>query len=184
MNSDRLLQVWNSLWIFSRLSVSVCVCVVCNAGYAKDAYGRGVIIIFINFYFILLNPFLLYLTVSRLFFHLIILQTVRLLGRVIRSSQGLYLNTGQHKYRINAYTQQTSMPCVRFEPTIPASERAKTVHALDRSATVTGIIIIFNTRTPMTMPNAIRQAMKSFAKLRSSKKYALTIADYLIFIPP
>jgi hypothetical protein len=30
------------------------------------------------------------------------------------------------------------MPCVGFEPTIPASERAKTVHALDRSATVTG----------------------------------------------
>jgi hypothetical protein len=30
------------------------------------------------------------------------------------------------------------MPCVGFEPTIPASERAKTVHVLDRSATVTG----------------------------------------------
>jgi hypothetical protein len=30
------------------------------------------------------------------------------------------------------------MPCVEFEPTVPASERAKTVHALDRSATVTG----------------------------------------------
>jgi hypothetical protein len=30
------------------------------------------------------------------------------------------------------------MPYVRFEPTIPAPERAKTVHALDRSATVTG----------------------------------------------
>jgi hypothetical protein len=29
------------------------------------------------------------------------------------------------------------MPCVGFEPPIPASERAKTVHALDRSATVT-----------------------------------------------
>jgi hypothetical protein len=27
---------------------------------------------------------------------------------------------------------------VRFEPTVPASERAKTVQALDRSATVTG----------------------------------------------
>jgi hypothetical protein len=27
---------------------------------------------------------------------------------------------------------------VEFEPTVPASERAKTVHALDRSATVTG----------------------------------------------
>jgi hypothetical protein len=30
------------------------------------------------------------------------------------------------------------MPWVRFEPTIPASEWANTVHALDRSATVTG----------------------------------------------
>jgi hypothetical protein len=30
------------------------------------------------------------------------------------------------------------MPCVGFEPTIAASERAKTVHALDRWATVTG----------------------------------------------
>jgi hypothetical protein len=30
------------------------------------------------------------------------------------------------------------MPCVGFEPTIPASERAKAVHALDRAATVTG----------------------------------------------
>jgi hypothetical protein len=28
---------------------------------------------------------------------------------------------------------------VGFERTIPASERAKTVHALDRSATVTGL---------------------------------------------
>jgi hypothetical protein len=44
------------------------------------------------------------------------------------------------KHRINAYTHQTSMPCVGFEPTIPASERAKTVHALDRSSTVTGNI--------------------------------------------
>jgi hypothetical protein len=30
------------------------------------------------------------------------------------------------------------MPYVGFETTIPGSERAKTVHALDRSATVTG----------------------------------------------
>jgi hypothetical protein len=55
------------------------------------------------------------------FFILIILQTVGLLGRVISPSQGLCLNTGQHKYRINIYTYQTSMPCVGFEPTIPAS---------------------------------------------------------------
>jgi hypothetical protein len=31
------------------------------------------------------------------------------------------------------------MPCMGFEPTIPASEREKAVHVLDRSATVTGI---------------------------------------------
>jgi hypothetical protein len=30
------------------------------------------------------------------------------------------------------------MSCVGFKPTIPASERTKTVHALDRAATVTG----------------------------------------------
>jgi hypothetical protein len=32
----------------------------------------------------------------------------------------------------------TSMPCVGFEHTIPAFERTKTVHALDRSANVIG----------------------------------------------
>jgi hypothetical protein len=57
---------------------------------------------------------------------------------VICSSQGLYLNTGQHKHRINIYTHQISMPCVGFKSTIPASERAKTVHASDRPATVIG----------------------------------------------
>jgi hypothetical protein len=65
------------------------------------------------------------------------LQTIGLLGRVISSSKGLYLNTGQHKHRINIYTHQRSMPSLGVEPTIQASERAKTVHALDRSATVT-----------------------------------------------
>jgi hypothetical protein len=71
------------------------------------------------------------------FSFMIILQMVGLLGRVISSSQGLYLNTGQHKHRINTYTHQTSMPFVGFEPTIPASELEKTVHALDHSVTVT-----------------------------------------------
>jgi hypothetical protein len=33
-----------------------------------------------------------------------------LFGRVISSSQDLYLNTGQHKHRINAYTHKTSIP--------------------------------------------------------------------------
>jgi hypothetical protein len=75
---------------------------------------------------------------------MIISQTVGLLGRVISLSQGFYLNTGQHKRRINIYTYQTSMPCVGFEPTIPTSERAKTVHALDRSATVTVSLFLWN----------------------------------------
>jgi hypothetical protein len=80
------------------------------------------------------------------FSFMIILQMVGLLGRVISSSQGLHLNTGQHKHRINAYTYQTSMPCVGFEPTIAASERAKTVHALDGSATMTGCLQINHLR--------------------------------------
>jgi hypothetical protein len=37
------------------------------------------------------------------------------------------------------------MPLVGCEPTIPASKRAKTVHALDRSATVTGQLCIYLT---------------------------------------
>jgi hypothetical protein len=36
---------------------------------------------------------------------------------------------------------QTSVPQVAFEPTIPVFERAKTVHALDRAATVTGTLL-------------------------------------------
>jgi hypothetical protein len=75
-----------------------------------------------------------------IFSFMIILQTVGLLGRVISSSQDLYLNIGQHEHRINTYTYETFMHCVGFEPMIPASERVKTVHALDRSATVTGVL--------------------------------------------
>jgi hypothetical protein len=59
-------------------------------------------------------------------------QTVGLLGRVISLSQGRYLHTGQHKNK----RTQTSMPWVGFESTIPAFERAKTVHAFDHAATV------------------------------------------------
>jgi hypothetical protein len=83
--------------------------------------------------------------VSRFFFHsfLNISQTVGLLGRVISPSQRRYPNTGQHKHRINTYTHQTSMPWLGFKPTIPASERAKTVHALDGSAAVTGFLTCY-----------------------------------------
>jgi hypothetical protein len=104
-----------------------------------------------------LTPGILILTTAPLFFHcidsplgpwpqifsfMIILQMVGLLGKVISSPKGLCLNTGQHKHRINTYTYQTSMPYVGFEPMIPASERANTVHALDRGTTVTGAPVI------------------------------------------
>jgi FAD synthase len=62
-------------------------------------------------------------------------QSVRFHGRGIRPSQGLYLYTEQHKHRINA---QTSMSRVGFEPTTSVLEQAKTVHVLDRAATVIG----------------------------------------------
>jgi hypothetical protein len=42
----------------------------------------------------------------------------------------------QNKHR------QTSMPWVGFEPTIPAFKQTKTVHALDRAATVTGMCLL------------------------------------------
>jgi hypothetical protein len=37
-----------------------------------------------------------------------------------------------------AQTQQTSIPQVGIEPTIPVFERAETVHAVDRAATMIG----------------------------------------------
>jgi hypothetical protein len=58
--------------------------------------------------------------------------SVRLLGRVIITSQGRHLTQTQNKHK------QTSMPRVGFERTISAFERVKTVHTLGRAATVFG----------------------------------------------
>jgi hypothetical protein len=67
------------------------------------------------------------------FFSFLILYTV---GRTPRTGdqpvQGRYLHTGQHKHNKRTQTY------MRFEPTIPVFERAKTVHTLDRAATVIG----------------------------------------------
>jgi hypothetical protein len=84
-------------------------------------------------------------------------QTTGLLARAISSSQGLYMNTGQHKQNKRIHTPniyalsgiRTYGPSVRVSEDSSrlrprgyrdrlASERAKTVHALDRAATVTG----------------------------------------------
>jgi hypothetical protein len=55
------------------------------------------------------------------------------------------MDGGSARRKAATYTQDNantelshSMRPVGFEPTIPAFERAKTVHALDRAATVTG----------------------------------------------
>jgi hypothetical protein len=68
------------------------------------------------------------------FSFLIYRESVGFLGQGISPSQGRYLHTEKHKHRINA--QETSMPWLGFKPRIPAFERAKTVHALERPATV------------------------------------------------
>jgi hypothetical protein len=73
--------------------------------------------------------------------------SVGLLDRLCSSSQGLYVytnterrkHTHTHTYtHIHTHKHWTSIPSVEFDPTIPASERAKTLHSLDLSATVTG----------------------------------------------
>jgi hypothetical protein len=79
----------------------------------------------------------------------------RTFGRVISSSRGLDLTIGQHKHRINAYTYQISMLYLVFEPTIPASERAKAVHALDRSVTVTGPMAYIYSKVYTSIHNSV-----------------------------
>jgi hypothetical protein len=79
------------------------------------------------------------LLIPGLFFSFVIFftQTVGLPGQVISPSQGRYLPTGQHKHRINADTDIHAWG--GFEPGNPAFERARTVHALVRAATVIGL---------------------------------------------
>jgi hypothetical protein len=44
------------------------------------------------------------------------------------------------------------MPPVRFEPTIAVFERAKTIHALDRAATVISLLIPTTLKYKQTRP--------------------------------
>jgi hypothetical protein len=62
-------------------------------------------------------------------------QSIRLLGWVISTVARPATYTGQHRQKKR---EHTSMPRVGFEPTTPVLERAKTFHALDCVATVTG----------------------------------------------
>jgi hypothetical protein len=50
-------------------------------------------------------------------------RTVGLLGRVISPSQGRYLNIGQHKHRINAYTDIHALSGIQtHDPSVQASK--------------------------------------------------------------
>jgi hypothetical protein len=61
-----------------------------------------------------------------------------------------------HAYR-SAQSQnirtETSMSQVGFEPTIPVFERTKTIHALDRAATVIDFIVITSAKNYLNFKN-------------------------------
>jgi hypothetical protein len=52
--------------------------------------------------------------------------------------------TAQTHNNSHTHTHQISLPEVVFEPMIPVFERTKTVHALDRAATVIGVWTAIN----------------------------------------
>jgi hypothetical protein len=99
-------------------------------------------------------------------------QTVGLLGRVISPSQGLYLHTDNAN--IEQTQTQTSMRSMGFEPTIPASERAKTGHVLDRSATVTG--------TGITLPFSGNTRLRTVVLILIDCKSPLQASVFIIVL--
>jgi hypothetical protein len=79
---------------------------------------------------------------------------------------------------------QTSIPQVGFEPTIPAFQREKTVHALDRAATVTGNI---RTTRSKTKPNydqemSLLHGFEKASNRASYKCHAEADCNYLTII--
>jgi hypothetical protein len=77
------------------------------------------------------------------FFSFLIIYTV---GRTPRpGDQPFARPPPTHRTQTQNNRTQTFMPRVGFEPTIPVFERAKTVHALDRAATVIGFLMLHYT---------------------------------------
>jgi hypothetical protein len=77
--------------------------------------------------------FIAFVDLGRFFSFFIYTQSVGLLGRGISPPQGHYLHA-KKKIQTHNKRTQTSTPRVEFEPTIPAFQRAKTLHAVDRAA--------------------------------------------------
>jgi hypothetical protein len=86
------------------------------------------------------------LELGRFFSFLIHTQSVGLFGWGIGPSQGLYLHTEQHRHRINAHRH----PCLEWDssPRSQVFKREKTVHALDRAATVISPSVTMFTTNP------------------------------------
>jgi hypothetical protein len=124
--------VWDLWWTkchWDRFSGS-------NSASPANSHSTNCFIKYLSIY--LYGSTVILLDLGRFFSFLIYTQLVGLLGREISPSQGRYLRREQKKTQ-NKRTQ-TSMPWVGFESTIPPFERAKTVHALDRAATVIGSV--------------------------------------------
>jgi hypothetical protein len=61
------------------------------------------------------------------------------------------------------YTYQTAMPCVGFKPTIPASERAKTILAYsDRRLNFNGIYTVITLRTETFITTVARTSNPAY----------------------
>jgi hypothetical protein len=78
------------------------------------------------------------------------------------------LDGGSASRKAATYTQnkltETSMPRMGFEPTIPVFERAKTVHASDRAATVIGHMstsVLTNISNPNISQNLFKDGVSN-----------------------
>jgi hypothetical protein len=72
------------------------------------------------------------------------------------------------------------MPWVAFDPTVPVSERARTVHALDRSATVTGKLYIASYNWILVNNEFERMWNEAVFKAISSNLYEGTVENHEI----
>jgi hypothetical protein len=79
------------------------------------------------------------------------------------------------------------MPRLGFEPTIPAVERTKTLHALDRAANVIGyipitpsqfyLLLIWHTENTATSDLSVGKSGRDSAILNRSIKHKIKLAD-------
>jgi hypothetical protein len=71
------------------------------------------------------------------------------------------------------------MPWVRFEPTIAASERAKTVHALDRWATVTSEVFFTQPNSSLHISSQTNYRLQRLLQFSAAKSQSYFTTDDL-----